>query len=133
MTNPLVRTIVSVSLMAACTNKAPPSVPAASPASAVAAPAPEATAVAADPQAELMGIGLNALYQKGDAKAAIEPFRRVLSLNPTHYGAHYQLAVALERSGDVGAKDEWAKVLAAATEINDVATVKDAKTHLGLQ
>lgn len=43
----------------------------------------------------LMGEGLGFLERGGPAAAA-SVFRRVLATNPSHYGAHYQLATALD-------------------------------------
>ncbi len=124
-----IRLVVALLALApACTSK--PSTPA-TPATTTAAQ-PEPAKPGADPQADMMAVGLDALYKRGDNQAAIAQFRRLLDVNPNHYGAHYQLAVALERSGDPAAKDEWKKVLAAATSINDAPTIKDAKAHLGI-
>jgi hypothetical protein len=118
----------------ACTNKNKPATqPAAAEAGAPkAVESPSASpATAVDPQAELMKAGLESLYQKADYQAAAAQFRNVLTLNPTHYGARYQLAMALERAGDPTAKAEWQKVLDAATAISDQQTAADARAHLG--
>jgi Flp pilus assembly protein TadD len=47
----------------------------------------------------LMKAGLDALYTRSDPAAAAAEFRKVLTLNPDHYGATYQLATALDRVG----------------------------------
>ena len=47
----------------------------------------------------LMQAGLETLYTKGDAEAAAATFRKVLEQNPSHYGATFQLAMALDRAG----------------------------------
>ena len=63
----------------------------------------------------LMSRGLESLYTKGDPEAAARDFRKVLAKNPEHYGAVYQLAVALERGGKPAeARPLWAKSLAMA-------------------
>jgi hypothetical protein len=41
--------------------------------------------------------GMQGLYSRKDANGVIMLFRRVLELNPTLYGATYQLAAALDR------------------------------------
>src|SRR5262249_5696687 len=46
-----------------------------------------------------MRAGLDAMYKQGDAEAAVRHFRRVLDLNPAHYGATFQLAKALDAAG----------------------------------
>lgn len=112
---------------------AAPKLPLAPPVAPTVAPpaAPPVAAAPADPQGAAMSIGLDALYKTNNLPLAIEQFRKVLAMNPSHYGAHYQLAMALERNRDPTAKDMWTKVLALATEIKDEQTIKDAKTHLG--
>ncbi len=66
-------------------------------------------------EGELMQAGLDALYKKQDPNAAVAAFHKVLDKNPTHYGATYQIATALDRAGK---RDEatsyWEKVLAMA-------------------
>jgi len=44
----------------------------------------------------LMRAGLDALYQRTTPPAAAAEFQRVLAKNPTHYGATFQLAAALD-------------------------------------
>lgn len=43
-----------------------------------------------------MKLGLDALYVQKDAPAAVAHFRGVLARNANHYGATYQLAMALD-------------------------------------
>ena len=63
-------------------------------------------------QSALMDKGLNLLYQGGDADSAVATFRLVLSQNPTHYGARFQLARALDRAGEPKeARKGWDEVL----------------------
>ena len=80
----------------------------------------------------LMHAGLDALYTQHNPNAAVADFRKVLELNPTHYGATYQLATALDAAGQ---KDEagtvWEKVLSLAEAINDKGTIDTARARLG--
>jgi Flp pilus assembly protein TadD len=79
----------------------------------------------------MMALGVNLLYNQSNAAAAAEQFRKVLALKPTHYGANYQLAVALDRSGKpTEARVLWEKVLGMATAINDQQTIETARTRL---
>jgi len=79
----------------------------------------------------LMGRGLDALYKKNDPRAAVAYFKSVLAAMPTHYGAGYQLAVALDRSGQPDeARSQWTKVLASSTAIHDEPTMRTATARL---
>jgi tetratricopeptide (TPR) repeat protein len=81
----------------------------------------------------LMTRGVDSLYTKGDPEAAARDFRKVLAKNPEHYGANYQLAVALERSGKPAeARPLWEKSLAMAEAIKDEKTADTARKRLGL-
>ncbi len=84
-----------------------------------------------DPEA-LMQSGLDALYTRHDPTAAVAAFRKVLAQNPTHYGATFQLAKALDAAGK---KDEarvvWEKVLLMAETIKDEGTADTARVRLG--
>ena len=81
----------------------------------------------------LMSRGLESLYTKGDPEAAARDFRKVLAKNPEHYGAVYQLAVALERAGKPAeARPLWEKSLAMAETIKDEKTAETARKRLGL-
>src|SRR5436190_359604 len=67
---------------------------------------------AKETESDLMQRGMQQMYQSQDPVAAEATFRAVLALNPTHYGAHYQLAVALDRGGKpTEARPEWNEVL----------------------
>jgi hypothetical protein len=85
-------------------------------------------------QAALMKEGLDALYARNDAGSAEERFRAVLRLNPTHYGATYQLATALDR---LNRRDEatplWQAVLRMAESYADEETAGTARSRLGAQ
>ena len=87
---------------------------------------------AADPLGETMRLGLEALYEKKDAVDAAKYFRDVLAKNPTHYGATYQLATALEQAGKhEEAKPYWSKTLEMAEANKDSKTAAIARKHLG--
>lgn len=101
-------------------------VPACSPKEA--AQSPEA---AKESEADLMQRGMAQMYQSQDPTAAEATFRAVLALNPTHYGAHYQLAVALDRGGKPSeARPEWNEVLRQAETFKDTTVIKTAKARL---
>jgi Flp pilus assembly protein TadD len=81
-------------------------------------------------QEALMAEGLGFL-SRGDAAAAAAAFRGVLAINPSHYGAHYQLAVALDRAGRRReARPFWEKVLRMAEGYNDPTTIQAAQSRL---
>ena len=95
---------------------------------AVASAAPAAPATPAD---AAMKAGLDALYVKRDPGAAIVEFRKVLAINPTHYGATYQLAAALDQTGKAAeARPLWEKVLKMADDYKDAKTASAAKERL---
>lgn len=80
----------------------------------------------------LMKSGLDSLYVKKDPEAAVKAFRKVLEKNPAHYGANYQLAVALDRAGKPAeAAPQWEKSLALAEAIKDEKTADVARRRLG--
>jgi len=71
------------------------------------------------------------LLQSGNNAAAADVFRRVIALNPAHYGAHYQLAVALDRLGKkTEARTLWTQVLEMAQRYNDQNSIMTAKKRL---
>src|SRR5690348_13247973 len=74
--------------------------------------------------------GLEALYTRHDPPAAATEFRKVLAANPTHYGATYQLAAALDAAGRPDeARPLWEKMLALAESSGDKQTAATARTH----
>ncbi|MGH9441967.1 MAG: tetratricopeptide repeat protein, partial [Thermoanaerobaculia bacterium] len=78
-----------------------------------------------------MRLGLDDLYRLGDPASAAEKFREVLRRNPSHYGALYQLASALDREGRRDeARTYWEKVLAIATRLRDEGTARTASERL---
>jgi cytochrome c-type biogenesis protein CcmH/NrfG len=75
--------------------------------------------------------GMDALYSGNDAASAEERFREVLRLNPTHYGATYQLATALDRMNRRGeATHLWKVVLQMAESYADEGTAATARSRL---
>jgi tetratricopeptide (TPR) repeat protein len=94
----------------------------------------DTAAAAPDPAKEqeaLMNQGMEALNARNNATEAAALFRKVLDLNPTHYGATYQLATALERSGRPDeACPAWERILGMAERINDKPTAGEAVQHV---
>src|SRR5262249_22060998 len=79
----------------------------------------------------LMKAGLEALYTRNDPEAAISQFRQELAQRPTHYGATFQLAVALDRAGrPAESLPLWEKVLRVSAANNDRATTATAGARL---
>jgi len=79
----------------------------------------------------IMQSGLDALYGRNDPKRAVEFFRKVLERNLGHYGATFQLALALERAGErTEARVLWEKMLEMAERANDKQTVETARHRL---
>jgi Tfp pilus assembly protein PilF len=82
-------------------------------------------------QAAMMSVGLDALYRRRDPVMAASEFRRVLQRNPTHYGATFQLATALDRAGKgAEARPFWERVLEMAERQKDEATLAAARARL---
>ena len=92
-----------------------------------------ADSAAADPTAARMKEGLAFLYERNDPYAAEAAFREVLRVNPTHYGAHFQLARATDQEGKPAeARPMWQEVLKSAEAINDTATMSTARARLAM-
>lgn len=88
---------------------------------------PPVPSAAATPE-KLMEQGVAALYTANDPAAAAVLFRRVIDAVPTHYGAHLQLAKALEAGGrHEDAMPTWKKVLEMSTEVGDEETQFSAR------
>ena len=84
-------------------------------------------------QEQLMQQGLDQLYKTNHPIEAQESFRQVIQLNPTHYGAHYQLAVALDRGGKpTEARAAWTDMKARAEAIGDTATLHSVQRRLAM-
>jgi tetratricopeptide (TPR) repeat protein len=79
-------------------------------------------------RAASMKEGLRLLQDAGDPDAAAEVFRQVLADLPTHYGAAFHLACALERSDRPDAAIEpWRRVLEMARGYHDARTQARAR------
>src|SRR5262249_707948 len=86
-----------------------------------------AVPTAAETDEALMKAGLDALYTRNDPEAAAAQFREALAQKPTHYGATFQLGMALDRAGKPAkALPLWEKVLRMANGYNDRATTATA-------
>lgn len=82
-------------------------------------------------QAAMMNQGLDLLYRKGDPAEAGDKFRQVLQRNPTHYGATFQLAKALDQAGKSNeARPYWQKMVTMAYGIKDKSTADTARARL---
>jgi len=80
---------------------------------------------------DLMNQGMALRYQVGDAARAAAIFRSVLDRMPTHYGATYQLAAALDADGRrAEARPLWEEVEAMAEKIHDEPTLRTARERL---
>jgi tetratricopeptide (TPR) repeat protein len=90
-------------------------------------------AIAADPTDAdaVMQAGLLYAWRLRDPARAVARFRTVLTLVPTHYGAHYQLAVALLADGRTEeARTVWRQFLPMARAIGDAASIAAAPAEL---
>jgi tetratricopeptide (TPR) repeat protein len=90
-------------------------------------------ALAADPTRAdaAMAAGLIYHYRLGDPRTAVARYRSVLALVPSHYGAHYQLAVALLAEGRRDeAEAAWRAFVPLAEAKGDRATLANAPTPL---
>jgi hypothetical protein len=97
-------------------------------------PAPVRTVTAEEREqvlADLMRQGLELLHARGDASGAARVFRTVLLILPTHYGATYQLAEALDREGrPAEALPLWRRVRDMALGYGDKATAEGARERI---
>src|SRR5688572_26852395 len=90
-----------------------------------------ATTATTTAQTASMDSGTTLLYTKKDPNAAAVVFSEILKTNPSHYGAHYQMAVALDSAGRVGeAKEAWEKFLPMAQQSNDTGSAGIAQRRL---
>ncbi len=82
-------------------------------------------------QEAMMKAGVVLLYARRDPNGAAAQFRKVLERNPTHYGATFQLAMALDHAGKPAeARSLWEKVLKMAEGSNDKPTADTARARL---
>ncbi|MBK8256337.1 MAG: tetratricopeptide repeat protein [Polyangiaceae bacterium] len=89
------------------------------------------TAASSDPAGPAMQKAVELLYTKRDAAGAAVELRKMLATWPDHYGATYQLAVALDQSGKPAeARPLWEKALKMATAANDGPTMAAARERL---
>jgi hypothetical protein len=78
-----------------------------------------------------MKAGLAAMYDRSDARAAVPLFREVLTNRVDHYGATFQLAKALDQSGDsTAALPVWRRILDLARAAGDSTTAGIASTRI---
>jgi cytochrome c-type biogenesis protein CcmH/NrfG len=85
----------------------------------------------ADTPEGLMAAAVAKLYQEHDAPGAIPLLQKVLERSPGHYGAQYQLAVALDQAKrPAEAKVVWARVLTMAQANHDGPTEAKARARL---
>jgi len=82
-------------------------------------------------QEGIMKAGLDLLYTNHDPNAAAVQFRKVLERNSNHYGATFQLATALDRSGKPAeARSLWGKTLKMAEAADDKQTTARGRARL---
>src|SRR5262249_29520361 len=82
-------------------------------------------------EAAMMKAGLDALYTRNDPTAASIQFRGVLAQDPEHYGATYQLGVALDRAGrQAEARAHWERMLVLAKAAHDERTIATVVARL---
>ncbi len=92
---------------------------------------PDAAMSEAASQEAMMKAGVALLYANRDPNGAVAQFRKVLERNPTHYGATFQLAMALDHAGKPAeARPLWEKVLKMAEGSNDKPTADTARARL---
>lgn len=79
----------------------------------------------------VMAEGLRTLYERRDGTSAVRYFRRVLELQPAHYGAHFQLAASLQASGDHdAARDAYQRALRLAQQFRDQPSIELIESRL---
>jgi hypothetical protein len=79
-----------------------------------------------------MKAGLAAMYERRNPREATTLFREVLADRPDHYGAHFQLAKALDQAGDsTSALVVWKRVLDLARASGDSSTAAIAARRVG--
>jgi len=80
---------------------------------------------------QLMNSAMYMLYTNDDAAGAEALLRELLRRNPQHYGATYQLAVALDREKKPAeARKFWNKILVMAEKVKDKETIATARRRL---
>ena len=82
-------------------------------------------------QEAMMAVGMNLMTTQNNAAGAVDEFKKILKRNPTHYGATFQLAKALDKAGKPAeAHEVWVKVLGMATAIKDQPSIDVARARL---
>lgn len=82
-------------------------------------------------QAALMTLAMDLRGAKKQPGLAVVQYRLVLQRNPSHYGAQYQIAAALDEAGrQTEAREYWVKMLPVAEAQKDQATVAKVKARL---
>jgi Dolichyl-phosphate-mannose-protein mannosyltransferase len=82
-------------------------------------------------QESLMWLGVDALYDRRDPMRAAVLFRKVLERNPRHYGATFQLAMALDAADrKAEARPFWEAALRMAESSKDESTAATARARL---
>ncbi|HZT75683.1 MAG TPA: hypothetical protein VFA27_03435 [Vicinamibacterales bacterium] len=82
-----------------------------------------------DALAPEMAEAIARLYAQHDPAAALALLDRVLTVNPSHYGATFQRARALEQLGDPAAAAAWTRTAWLADDLHDTATALEARAH----
>src|SRR5262249_38826895 len=89
------------------------------------------TALRASQLDGLMREGLDGLYRRRNPADAVERFRAVLAAMPTHYGATYQLARALDDAGrPAEALPLWRRMLTMAEASHDPPTIATCRERI---
>jgi cytochrome c-type biogenesis protein CcmH/NrfG len=84
-----------------------------------------------DPNAVDMNAGVQAMRIEKDPERAAQLFRQVLARSPNHFGAHLQLAKALDLLGQTDAALAlWEKVLTMAESYGDEERASVARARL---
>jgi Tfp pilus assembly protein PilF len=82
-------------------------------------------------QAQRMTRAVDLLYREQDAAKAVELLREVLARTPDHYGAHYQIATALDKLGQrAEAEKYWRAFEPMARATNDQASLATVTERL---
>jgi tetratricopeptide (TPR) repeat protein len=80
----------------------------------------------------MMAEGLRLLDTEHDANRAVQQFRAVLARNPSHYGATWQLARALDAAGKADeARTVWQQMLGMTIRAKDMAGEARVRERLG--
>ena len=79
----------------------------------------------------LMALALHVRYNLNDPVRSVSMFQQVLVRSPSHYGATYQLASALDAAGSpVAARLMWERMLILANAVHDESTASTVRERL---